>query len=407
LYSAENQSLYCSSSVDFTRNSVLDFPTVALSILKLFKESIEFVSQGVLSELYKPQVTGSAFSQARYKIKPEFFRDLSKLTVEHAANFQQPRWKNYRILAGDGSTVNLPPSKQIREYFGIQSNSKGLTNRSIAGVFLVYDVLSGLTISQGLGKTSTGESGMLDDCLSSIPQNPGDLLTLDRYFGNFYRISKLLSQQRAFCIRMSVGGCGFAKRVMADSRADFIALWEPSKKERENTPGAKPITVRVTKTVLESGIEELLVSSLTDMDEISTEEMVKLYFMRWGIEEGIKNLKPKMKIEHFGCRKPEGIYQEFHAHILVMNMVALTGLAASEQIEKKTKHRKLVYKYNWMNAYRYVRDRIVGLFSISRVEILLDELISLVSSSLIPILPGRAFSRAGLDRKNPKNSNYK
>jgi hypothetical protein len=123
---------------------------------------------------------------------------------------------------------------------------------------------------------------------------------------------------------MSVGCCGFAKRVMADSRADFIALWEPSKKERENTPGATPITVRVTKTVLDSGMEELLVSSLTDMDEVSTEEMVKLYFMRWGIEEGIKNLKPKMKIEHFGCRKPEGIYQEFHAHILVMNMVALT-----------------------------------------------------------------------------------
>jgi hypothetical protein len=26
--------------------------------------------------------------------------------------------------------------------------------------------------------------------------------------------------------------------------------------------------------------------------------------MRWGVEEGIENLKPKIKVEHFGCRKP-------------------------------------------------------------------------------------------------------
>lgn len=380
---------------------------MVLSILKLFKESVEFVSQGVLSELSKTQVTGSAFSQARYKIKSEFFRDLSKLTVEYAASLQQPRWKEYRVLAGDGSTLNLPPCKQIRACFGVEANSKGKTNRSLARIFLVYDVLSGLTVSEGLGRTSTGESGMLDDCLKTVPRNPGDLLVLDRNFGHFYRVSKLLSDRRAFCIRMPVAGCGFAKRVMADSREDFVACWEPSRKERENTPGATPITVRVTKTVLESGVEELLVSSLTDMDEISTEDMVKLYSMRWGVEEGIKNLKPKMKLEHFGCRKPEGIYQEFHTHILVMNMVALTGLAAAEQIEEKTKRRKREYKYNWMNAFRYVRERIVEMFSTDKPGKLLDRLVALVSSSLVAIRPGRAFSRAGLERKNPKNPNYK
>lgn len=380
---------------------------MALSILRLFKESVEFVIEGVLSKLCKTQVTGSAFCQARCKIKPELFRDLSKLTVACSESLELPRWKGYRILGCDGSTANLPASKQVRGHFGVESNSAGKTNRSLARIFLVYDVLSGLTLSAQLGRTTRGESGMLDDCLESVPRDPGDLLVLDRNFGHFYRVSKLLAGKRAFCIRMSVNGSGFAKRVMADSRQDFVACWNPSSKEKENTRNAAPVTVRVTKTVLESGEEELLVSSLTDMEAVSGEEMVKLYSMRWGVEEGIKNLKPKMKLEHFGCRKPEGIYQEFHAHIFVMNMVALTGLAAVEHIEKKTKHRKREYQYNWQNAFRYVRDSIVEMFSTDKLGNLLDQLVARVSSSLTAIRPGRKFSRAGLKRKNPMCQNYK
>lgn len=329
------------------------------------------------------------------------------LTAAHAQTLALPRWKGYRVLAGDGSTISLPGSKQIRAHFGIQANSAGKTDRSLARIFLVYDVLSGLTPSAGLGRTSTGESGMLDACLESVPADPGDLLVLDRNFGHFNRVFKLFENKRAFCIRMSVTNSGFAKRGIADSRQDFLTCWEPSKNERESTPGASPITVRVTKTVLEGGVEEILVSSLTDMETVSREEMVKLYSMRWGVEEGIKNLKPKMKLGHFGSRKPGGIYQEFHAHIFVMNLVALTGLAAVEQIEKKTEHRKRDYKYNWQNAFRFVRDAIVKMFSKDKLGNLLEELVTLVSSSITAIRPGRKFSRVGLGRKNPTNPNYK
>src|SRR5690606_35007896 len=85
---------------------------------------------------------------------------------------------------------------------------------------------------------------------------------------------KTSGRQRAFCIRMSVNGSGFAKSVMADSRQDFVTCWDPSKKEKENFRNAAPDIVRVTKAVLESGEEELLVSSLTDMEAVSGEEMV-------------------------------------------------------------------------------------------------------------------------------------
>lgn len=138
---------------------------------------MEFVSHGVLSRLDKAAVTGSAFTQARYKIDWRFFFDLCAICSTAYDRFSTATWKGYRVLAGDGSTLNLPTSKQIRGYFGVEANS---LKRSLARIFLVYDVNTGFTLQARLGRTNKGEAGMLEDCLRSMPPMPGDLLVLDR-----------------------------------------------------------------------------------------------------------------------------------------------------------------------------------------------------------------------------------
>ena len=377
-------------------------------MLQLFKESADSDTEDVLSKLGKREVTGSAFSQARYKIEWEFFSDLCAISSEDYDRFSTARWKGYRVFGGDGSTLNLPASKQIRGYFGVQSNS---SKTSLARILLVYDVLTGLTVQARLGRMSTGESGLLDDCLQEIPARPDDLLVLDRNFGHFHMAHRMTCEGRPFCIRMSTGISNFAKAVMADSRMDFITEWVPSRSERETAKTSETIRVRVTKAVLDSGETELLVSSLQDMESFKPEDLVELYSMRWGVEEGIKNLKPKIKVEQFGCRKPQGIYQEFYAHILAMNMVALAGIAATEQIKKKSrsrkKNRKLMYKYNWKNAFLQLRKRIVELFSRESVEKILEILVDKIARKLVAVKKGRKFSREGLGKPARINQYYK
>lgn len=355
-------------------------------MLQLFKESAEFVTGDVLSKLGKQEVTGSAFSQARYKIEWKFFSDLCAISSEDYDSFPTAKWKGYRIFGGDGSTLNLPASKQIRGHFGVETNS---LKTSLARILLVYDVLTGLTIQAKIGRMSTGESGLLNDCLLKIPPKPDDLLMLDRNFGHFHMAHRMTCEGRPFCIRMSTGISNFAKEVMADKRMDFITEWVPSKSERGTAKTSDPVRVRVTKAVLETGETELLVSSLQDIESFKNEDLVELYGMRWGVEEGIKNLKPKIKVEQFGCRKPQGIYQEFYAHILAMNMVALAGIAANEQIEKKNsnrkKKRKLIYKYNWKNAFLQLRKRIVDLFSQESVGKILEDLVTKIARNLVAV----------------------
>lgn len=250
----------------------------------MFKESAEFDTEDVLTKLGKQEVTGSAFSQARYKIEWQFFSDLCAISSEDYDTFSTARWKGFRVFAGDGSTLNLPASKQIRGYFGLEGSS---LKTSLARILLVYDVLTGFTLQARLGRMSTGESGLLGDCLLKIPPRPDDLLVLDRNFGHFHVANRMISEGRPFCIRMSTGISNFAKGVMADGRMDFVTEWVPSKSERETSKTSAPIRVRVTKHILKTGETELLVSSLQDMEAFKKEDLVELYDMRWGVEEGI------------------------------------------------------------------------------------------------------------------------
>lgn len=135
--------------------------------------------------------------------------------------------------------------------------------------------------------------------------------------------------------------------------------------------------------------------------------MKALYGQRWPVEEGFKKLKPKMKLEQFGARKPDGIFQEFEAHVFMMNLVALFGIQAQQKIDKNNK-RKLKYKYNWQNAYRFVRKAIIQILITEHPEDIIQSLIKLIASSKIPIKPDRSFPRITFKkRKNRMHQTYK
>ena len=114
-----------------------------------------------------------------------------------------------------------------------------------------------------------------------------------------------------------------------------------------------------------------------------------------------------MKLEQFGSRKPEGIFQEFEAHVFMMNLIALLGIQAQLQIDSNKK-RKLKYKYNWQNAFRHVRKQIVQILNTIDLEEIVKSLIKLISNSKIPIKPDRNFARTTFKkRKNRLHQTYK
>lgn len=380
----------------------MTFPVIVSSILNLFKESVEYNLSTLLPCFNLKPVTGAAFCLARFKISLEFFKDLNKILVDFHQQAPALLWNGFQLIAGDGSTVSLPASKQIKDYFGIHSTNDDGIHNCLAQIFMLYDVFTGLIINGRISKMGDSERTLLKDCLVDFPVTKAIFL-LDRGFGHFHVCKRFLNNQRDFCIRISGSGSIFGKEVTKMISTDFLVCWKPSRKERKTCLkhglDIEPIMVRVSKIKLKSGEIELLVSSLCDMSTYSLADMKELYRMRWAIEEGFKKLKPKMKLEYFGSRKPDGIFQEFEAHLFMMNLIAIMGNAAQYAVESKCSKRKLKYRYNWQNAYRFVRNKIISLLRLSDIDSLIQQLIELIASSITAIKPDRCFPRSPL-RKN-------
>lgn len=342
---------------------------------------------------------------ARYKIDLSFFKDLNKILVDFNQKESAVLWKGFQLIAGDGSTVSLPASKQIKEHFGIYSSTEKGVNSCLARVFMLYDVLTDLVIDGRISKIEEGEKSLLKQCLTDFPVNKG-IFILDRGFGYFGVCKRFFTQERDFCIRISGSNSAFGQSAMENPLNDFLTLWKPSVMEQETCrqqgQDIEPIKIRISKIELKSGETEILVSSLFDMELFSLEDLKELYRLRWGIEEGFKKLKPKMKLEHFGSRKPEGIFQEFQAHLFMMNVVSIMGNAAQQEVEKKCSSRKLKYKYNWQNAFRFVRNKIIEIVNFRNTEQLIEQLIAQIATSIIAVKPERSFPRLRIKKRKPR-----
>lgn len=266
----------------------------------------------------------------------------------------------------------------------------------MAQALICFDVLSNYVLASIIDKMETGEKSLLRLLLPSV-EATNAIFILDRGFGNFSICKMFDNLQHRYCIRLSTQICSFARQAMLSAESDFVTEWKPSEMERSNCKrhgqDVKALLVRVSKIILDTGETELLVSNIFDANTIDEPAMKQLYFMRWGVEESIKKLKPKMKLEHFGCKKMEGIYQEFYAHIFMLNIVAMLGNEAQQDIDIKVKDRKHAYKYNWQNAYLHVREKIIALVNNKNLYRIINDLLKTIALSVVAVIKDRAFSR--------------
>lgn len=325
------------------------------------------------------------------------------MVFDHIEALKPKLWKNYRLVAGDGTTLSLPASKNIKNYFGIYDTSKGGTNTCIANVCLLFDVESNLILDANIDLFTTSEITLMAELIDRSTFS-NTIILLDRGFGNLAMFKRLYTQKLDFCVRIKTSQSLFAKKAIENPFNDFITEWNPTDAEKETCKkynfDNNPIKVRVTKVVLNTGEIEILVSSLLDQIAVNESDMKELYHKRWGIEEGIKKLKPKMKLEQFGCRKQEGIFQEFYSHIFMMNLSTLVANQSQEYITEKTSKRKHKYTYNWQNSFRFFRNEFVNIFHYGIFEETLVNIISQIRESIIAIIPNRNFERHRDKRKH-------
>lgn len=393
---------YCFKQKHFTRKRKLPFQTVVLIILQLLKSSVKTELKSFYSTVFKVDevvnwVSDGAFCRARQKIRHQFFIDLYRFIVRFFyAHIGGNLWFHFRLLAVDGSELNLPSSQELLDKFGHHHTNSIGTKIPQARTSFLCDVLNFITIDAQIESFKVGEQQMFESHLCYIGK--GDLLTADANYGHFRILKAIMKSKADFCIRMSQSS-NFIKEFLASGKNDIVLEWQPSSSTIENCKqhkvNFKPIKIRLVRIDLSQNETEVLALSLLDSDKYTYDNIRELYDKRWGVEEEIKKFMQRLLSEFFSSIKENGVLQDFYANIFMLNLVSFLAEPTKEQIYDLSKNNKYRQQINWTSALGDVRKRLALLFlrSVDKINSIIKSMWESFIINTDAIKPDRKFPR--------------
>jgi hypothetical protein len=362
------------------------------------------------------EVTKGALTQARAKLKPEAFVELNQAVIpsfyEDAPYYI---WKEHRLLAIDGSTLNLPDHPSVEEDFGVHYvGGNADVKRSMAHISMCYDVLNLLTLDARIDKFVTSEQVLMRQHLEAVTFMKGDVLLLDRGYPSFSLMYDLTHRGVGFCMRLKASWWKEIERMVANGETDKEIFFKLPPKDQvlkaKYKSRAEGVTVRVVVIELDTGEKEVLCTSLRDRAIYSLEDLKELYHCRWGVEEAYKLLKCRVGLEKFSGKTAKAVRQDFHAKIFMMTMCAILSFPLEQKVREESKkaQQKHQKKINRTNAIGYIRDNLTILWLKTKkvIKDLLEALDNVLEKSKDIVRPGRKFPRKH-KIKHPPPMTYK
>lgn len=322
----------------FSRNRKLSFSNAVFFICSALRKSISSEINNFIEDhkyLNFPSITKQAFSKARQNISPEAFLELCRLFVDryYSLNKNLATWNGFNILAVDGTSLQVPDTKECGEYFGLSSNQND-TKTAVATASALYDVLNDIVVDARITKFKTSERLIAKQHIETIdntfyPQK--SIIIFDRGYPSYDMFDYLNSKELLFLMRVSTS----FKLAQSVKSPDSILKYKVKGEIKK---------IRVIKVKLSDEVTETLVTNIYD-DTITPVKFKELYFLRWGVESKYKELKNSLKIEEFSGTKPIAIEQDFYASIYLSMVGALLKKDADIAIANDNKNKGLKAKY--------------------------------------------------------------
>lgn len=403
------------SKKDFTRKRKLPFASLVLFMINIIKQTLqkELTHFMELVKGEKNNITKSAFSQSRIKLKPEAFIELNECLIEefYTDNIIE-KWNDFRLIAIDGSKLILPThSKELMEKFGELSNGMIIPQALVSSC---YDILNEIILDVQLETLRVNELNQAVRHFKKLSK--GDLIILDRGYSAtwFYYILKLNNLD--FVNRIPRGFIKVAEEFRLSNEVDsIIEINIPPQKSRYGLERYRvkdriqPFKLRLVKVVLDTGEIEVLATTLLDKEKYPLEIFKELYFKRWGIETNFDHLKSNIHIEEFTGLSEIAIRQDFYVSAFINNLQSIIALDSKEEMDEKRREKEIItnkkqkykYKVNRNLSLGYMKDRVIKILTSNNPKYY-DELKELFKTNPNPIKKGRKNPRKPQDKNRRK-----
>ena len=397
--------LYKAGDTSFTRDRFFTFKVLSCFLMTNLQKSIQreislFADAIELDGGSIPEVSKSAFCKARRKLKPTVFKALSNEVVnEFYKSGEADLWHGYRVIGVDGTRIVMPNTKAMATRFGVVVSSKDNENNNaicMAQAITMYDTINNITLYGCLENIAESEKSLLYNALADIRFNKNDILVFDRNFPSHLLFFHLQNLGVQFCFRMK-SHWNIVKTFKESGKESQVLVLDMQLTDKKEAIelGIKETSIkcRLTRVELDGGEIEILLTSLTNEQQISVADTKELYGKRWPIEDSYKAFKNKVCIENFSGKTENAVMQDFYVKIFIMNLTAVAIRPINTALSKKSVKVKYPYQVNLIEALATMKRAVVSFFVTGKILKGLKRFFERTSKTIEPIRKGRKFKR--------------
>lgn len=389
---------------DFTRNRKLSFQTLITFLLymggnSIRKELFEYFDFDVNT------VTPSAFVQQREKLLP---CALEYLLYEFTNSFKHTkRYKGYRLLAIDGSSISIPHNPNDIDSYFKQGESKGYNLLHLNAMYDLCNQIYTDVLIQPRRKMNEYDAFTKMVDRSRISQK--SIIIADRGYESYNLFAHIEKKGLNYLIRVKdinsngiLSSFDLPSADEFDIKIDTILTRKQTKKEKANPKLFKflpknarfdyldlhhnkyfPISLRVLRIKINDHLYETIITNL-ESEQFLPCDIKELYSLRWGIETSFRKLKYTVGLVNFHSKKIDCITQEIFARLIMYNFSEII----IAHIVVSSKSNKYTYKVNFSFAVLVCKRLMLPL-----CKARLPDIEALLGKNILPVRIGRHLPR--------------
>jgi hypothetical protein len=267
-----------------------------------------------------------------------------------------------RVKIADGTTCSMPDTiANQKQWPQPPTQQPGLgfpLMRLVAVIALHSAVVLDAAAGPYAGK-KTGETALLRTMFDSMEED--DVLLADRYYASFWMIALLRGrgvdslfrqhQKRKTDFRTGTRlghDDHLIELAKPESRPDWMDQATCDQLPEKLT--VREVRVRVHRKGFRVKVL-VLVTTLTDAQLYSQEEIARTFRHRWHVELDLRSIKQTMNMSVLRCKSPEMVRKEIWMHLLAYNLVRTVMARAAEESKMQPREISFAGAVQSINAF--------------------------------------------------------
>ena len=329
---------------------------------------------------------------------------------------QQHRFRGFRILAMDGTRLDLPTCKALKDHFGTAKNSSGQHQPQARMVMLQFP-FTRLPYRYELAPLADGEVTMALRLITHLQGN--DLVLLDAGYWSYQLLWGIANRDAYFAIRLRKRLSLSKVRNLQPDGQDRLVRWTPkdSRGQWKKLDLPKSIDLRVIHYRVPGYRPQAIVTNVLQPQQISRADWTRLttdctdarrkllpglFHRRWEVETSFHELKVDLGLDrHLRSHTPGSIQFEVAGYVVLYLLIRWLI------VEAAVKHGLDPLRISFVEAVRELDAMRPSLLSATpqwAAQVLLPRLLDRIAAHRVPVRPGRHYPRKKKRRKPGKKS---